>query len=191
MALRSIRAVTTGHSDLRTPPQGVLLYSLTLAATACLLAGCASSVGPADTNYRLALGAYLRNESGQITHDCSVRIGFTAPFPLPDSLDPEAAAAVERSVFGGAPTLTARLQLIPFRLKIRPGTTALLIVIEGPGVLDTLVATGGQRADPIYSGNWTCDGRIPLADDPVILEAGYPPTFRADGTWSLWGPPSF
>ena len=180
--------MTTGHSDLRNPPQGVLLYSLMLAAT---LAGCSSSVGPADTHYRLELWAYVRNESCQITHDCSVRISFKAPFPLPDSLDPEAAAAVERSVFGGAPTLTARLQLISFRLKIRPGTTALLLVIEGPGVLDTLVATGGQRADPIYSGNWTCDGRIPLGEDPVILEAGYPPSFDADGTWSLWGPPSF
>lgn len=180
------------HSRLIAAPWpywcGPVLRSWMLGLTIVSAAACSSPSGPAPVWYLVFNTAELRNSAGATLHGCMLTVGFEAVFPLPDSLDVEAAAGSIRR-WTSYPVPVARAISLPsIRIELRPGPDAARLTLIGPGWTDPLVALGGTRDDLIYFGDWTCDQRLPLGDDPALLEAGYPVGFRAEGRWNIYGP---
>ena len=97
-------------------------------------------------------------------------VGFEAGFPLPDSLDVEAAAGSIRRWTNYPVPVVRTISLPSVRIELRPGPDAARLILVGPGWTDSLVALGGTRDDLIYFGDWSCDQRLLMGGKPATKE---------------------
>lgn len=160
---------------------------LYLLAGWALVLGCTPSATEPATRktYRLSFLALHIGDPLSPAYSCAVSIQFQAEEPLSNVTDAATVARVRRQIQLPGNTRVADLEPnVRLSLSQTGGGT---IGVELRGGLTRSFT--GQRAAidgfEAYEGQWTCDDSWPLADDPSLLESGYPAGASIPGRWTI------